>query len=227
MQSLEKFYKYKSDKKIAKEIAKKEKQIENRKLSFQKRHQELVENYKVGLSAKFERKLRSIEIKKQRELANLIRKSLNKKPLKPKPEKVDKIKNMAYTEIQKYAKLIVADKDGYIITVDTNERLKRNDKSVQAWHWRPKHNYPQLAFELDNIHPIKKWTNKRQADMLGYEWEQKFIAKIWFARYQELASIADNKELKWQVRDRQYYVELYEKYRDLNIQLLVKLKDGI
>jgi len=225
MDSLSKFYKYKNDKKIAKEIAKKEKQLESRKLSFQKRQQELIENYKVGLSAKFERKLRSIELRKQRELGSFIRKSLGRKPLKQKMPSMDKIKNKAHSAVQKYAKLSRADKDGYIITVDTMERLKRNDKSVQAGHHRPKKNYPHMAFVVDNIYPIKKWTNKRQADMIGYERKDNLMALIGADVYQLLENRANDKVLKNTLRDHNYYQQMYDKYNTLCLDILHKL-DG-
>ena len=165
MDSLSKFYKYKNDKKIAKEIAKKERQLESRKLSFQKRQQELIENYKVGLSAKFERKLRSIELRKQRELVSFIRKSLGRKPLKQKMPSVAKIKNKAHSAVQKYAKLSKMDAEGYVTLMDTGERVKRNDPKVNAGHLYGKKNYPHLAFCLDNIRPISRRTNKKQGDM--------------------------------------------------------------
>ena len=225
MDSLSKFYKYKNDKKIAKEIAKKERQLESRKLSFQKRQQELIENYKVGLSAKFERKLRSIELRKQRELVSFIRKSLGRKPLKQKMPSVAKIKNKAHSAVQKYAKLSKMDAEGYVTLMDTGERVKRNDPKVNAGHLYGKKNYPHLAFCLDNIRPISRRTNKKQGDMYWYEWEKAVEAKIWSEAWLDLYMKAENKQKKALVRDHNYYQGMYETYNAWNLEILHKLDD--
>lgn len=223
MDTLEKYDKYKSDKKLAKIIDKAKKSIEKRQLSLERAKLEKLQKIKVVLSTKNDRKLTKYANTKQRRLDNQIRLVKWKKPLKQKLPSVAKIKNKAHSEVQKHAKLSVCDKDWYVILVDTGERLKRNDKRVQAGHWYPKKNYPHLAFDLMNIHPIKSWTNKRQGDQLGHEWREQFIAKIWNNKFIILESLANNASLKNQIRQHQYYQTMYETYKKLNDDLLSKL----
>lgn len=172
-----------------------------------------------------EKKLSKFVRKKDRRLNQKIRTELGKKPLKQKMPSITKIRNKAHSAVQKYAKLSKMDADGYVITVDTKERLKRNDPKVQAGHHRPKQKYPHMAFDIDNIYPITAWNNKRQGDMIGYERKDNLIALIGQAKYDMLESKANNKSLKNQVRQHQYYQTMYETYNNLNLQLLAKL-DG-
>jgi len=223
MDTLEKYDKYKSDKKLAKIIDKAKKSIEKRQLSLERAKLEKLQKIKVALSTKNDRKLTKYTNTKQRRLDNQIRLVKWKKPLKQKMPSVAKIKNKAHSEVQKYAKLSVCDAEWYVILVDTGERLKWNDKRVQAGHRYPKKNYPHLAFDLANIHPIKSWTNKRQGDQLWYEWEAQFVTKIGGKKFVILESLANNSSLKNQIRQHQYYQTMYETYKKLNDDLLSKL----
>jgi len=225
MDSLQKYEKYRSDKKLAKLIAKSEKDIEKHRTSLEQKRIERIQSAKDRANTIVEKKLLKYVRKKDRWLNEKIRKELGRKPLKQKMPSMDKIKNKAHSAVQKYAKLSRADKDGYIITVDTMEKLKRNDKSVQAGHHRPKKNYPHMAFVVDNIYPIKKWTNKRQADMIGYERKDNLMALIGENVYQLLENRANDKVLKNTLRDHNYYQQMYDKYNTLCLDILHKL-DG-
>lgn len=225
MDSLSKYDRYRSDKKLAKLIAKSEKDIEKRRTSLEQKKIERIQSAKDRATTVADRKLMKYVRKKDRRLNEKIRKELGRKPLKQKMPSMAKIKNKAHSAVQKYAKLSKADKDGYVLTVDTKERLKRNDPKVQAGHHRPKQKYQHMAFDIDNIYPITAWNNKRQGDMIGYERKDNLIALIGQDLYDRLESKANNKSLKNQVRQHQYYQTMYDMYNNLNLQLLAKL-DG-
>jgi hypothetical protein len=223
MDSLQKYEKYKNDKKLAKIIAKTEKDIEKHRLSLSEKAMQRIQSAKDRAKSIQDKKLSKYVRKKDRWLNQKIRSELGRKPLKQKMPDLGKIKNKAHSAVQKYAKLSKADKDGYVLTVDTKERLKRNDPKVQAGHHRPKQKYPHMAFDIDNIYPITAWNNKRQGDMIGYERKDNLIALIGQDLYDRLESKANNKSLKNQVRQHQYYQTMYETYNNLNLQLLEKL----
>ena len=84
MDTLEKYDKYKSDKKLAKIIDKAKKSIEKRQLSLERAKLEKLQKIKVALSTKNDRKLTKYTNTKQRRLDNQIRLVKWKKPLKQK-----------------------------------------------------------------------------------------------------------------------------------------------
>ena len=138
---------------------------------------------------------------------------------------VAKIKNKAHSAVQKYAKLSKMDADGYVTLMDTGERVKRNDPKVNAGHLYGKKNYPHLAFCLDNIRPISRWTNKKQGDMYWYEWADNVEAKIGAEKFYIMQKIADDKIHKFIIYDHAYYQKQYEYYNWLCLDILHKL-DG-
>ncbi len=165
MDSLSKYDRYRSDKKLAKIIAKTEKDIEKRRLSLEQKALQRIQSAKDRAKYTQEKKLSKYVKKKDRRLNQKIRAELGRKPLKQKMPSMAKIKNKAHSAVQKYAKLSKMDAEGYVTLMDTGERVKRNDPKVNAGHLYGKKNYPHLTFCLDNIRPISRWTNKKQGDM--------------------------------------------------------------
>lgn len=223
IETLQAYKRYKDDKKVQNLLAKKQAELKKRQLSLEAKKQEAIEKAKEAISIRYEKQLAKIAKSKQRELNKQIRKVVNLKPNKPKKKSDAKMKQNAYQEFQKYSKLSRMDKDGYVILVDTGERVYWRD--CDWWHYRPKHNYPQLAFELDNVRPISKWTNKMQGDNVGIRWYDGMYDMVWAERYQELSSIADDKREKNRCvkRDRNFYNDIYQDYKQRNTALLAKL----
>jgi hypothetical protein len=98
--------------------------------------------------------------------------------------------------------------------VDKGTRVHRSE-SV-AGHRRPKHNNPQLIFELDNLRPISNETNYNQLDRPGITRQDQFINQIWKQRFDELKAIAEDKSKKNELRDKQYYLNIYDASKRLN-----------
>jgi len=225
MDSLSKYNKYKEDKRLAKLIAKSEKDIEKHRISLEQKRLERIQSAKDRATTITEKKLLKYVRKKDRWLNEKIRKELGRKPLKQKMPSVAKIKNKAHSAVQKYAKLSKMDKDGYVTLMDTGERVKRNDPKVNAGHLYGKKNYPHLAFCLDNIRPISRWTNKKQWDMYWYEWADNVEAKIGAEKFYIMQKIADDKIHKFIIYDHAYYQKQYEYYNGLCLEILHKLDD--
>lgn len=123
----------------------------------------------------------------------------------------DTIKTKAIEEFQKRSKLSRTNSLWQVYLVDKGTRVHRSE-SVAGHRW-PKHNNPQLIFELDNLWPITNETNYNQLDAPGYIRQEQFIKKIWQERFDELKSIAESKEDKWVIRDKQFYQIIYETAR--------------
>lgn len=225
MDSLSKYNKYKEDKRLAKLINKTHSDIEKRRTSLEQKRLERIQSAKDRATTIAQKKLSKYVRKKDRWLNEKIRKELGRKPLKQKMPSVEKIKNKAHSAVQKYAKLSKMDAEWYVTLMDTGERVKRNDPVVNAGHLYWKKNYPHLAFDLDNIRPIKKRTNKKQGDMYWYEWADNVENHIWPERWLALYMKAENKQSKNLIRDHAYYQKQYEYYNGLCLEILHKL-DG-
>ena len=225
MDSLSKYNKYKEDKRLKKLIEKSEKDIEKRRTSLEQKRIERIQSAKDRATTIAQKKLSKYVRKKDRWLNEKIRKELGRKPLKQKMPSVDKIRNKAHSAVQKYAKLSKMDAEWYVILMDTGERVKRNDPVVNAGHLYGKKNYQHLAFDLDNIRPIKKRTNKKQGDMYWYEWADNVERHIWPERWHILTMNAKSKVWKFVVLDHAYYQKQYEYYNWLCLEILHKL-DG-
>lgn len=225
MNSLEKYNKYKEDKRLAKLINKTHSDIEKHRTSLEQKRLERIQSAKDRATTIAQKKLSKYVRKKDRWLNEKIRKELGRKPLKQKMPSVDKIKNKAHSAVQKYAKLSKMDAEWYVTLMDTGERVKRNDPKVNAGHLYGKKNYPHIAFDLDNIRPISRWTNKKQGDMYWYEWADNVERHIWPERWLDLTMKAENKQKKALVRDHNYYQGMYETYNAWNLEILHKL-DG-
>ena len=119
MQSLEKYNKYKEDKRLAKRIYKTHSDIEKRRTSLEQKRLERIQSAKDRATTIAQKKLSKYVRKKDRWLNEKIRKELGRKPLKQKMPSVEKIKNKAHSAVQKYAKLSKMDKDGYVTLMDT------------------------------------------------------------------------------------------------------------
>jgi len=77
----------------------------------------------------------------------------------------------------------------------------------------PQHNYPHLAFLLDNIRPISANCNRQQLDTVA-NWIDK--TPLTTEEKAQLAEKAHDNGLKGELRNSQYYQGMYEKFKALN-----------
>jgi len=77
-----------------------------------------------------------------------------------------------------------------------------------------------MAFNLDNIRPISSYGNKKQLDSIA-DW----IDKVPLPDFVKdtLKEQSTNQLAKNQIRDTQFYTEVYEKYRKLNEEEKLRL----
>lgn len=151
------------------------------------------------------------------ELHNLTAKRKRKIP---EDKTVGKVKTKALAEIQKYAKLSRAfrtDKWIMIVVYDTMNQVPL-DWNVNGGHVYSQKNYPQLAFEEQNIWPITKRWNKKQLDTTA-EWKKNLPLNT--QNYLEERS--KDKSGKNELRDRAFYEEIIAKYKKLNENELLRL----
>jgi len=80
-----------------------------------------------------------------------------------------------------------------------------------------------MAFNLDNIRPISSYGNKKQLDSIA-DW----IDKVPLPDFVKdtLKEQSTNQLAKNQIRDTQFYTEVYEKYRKLNDEEKLRLGEN-
>lgn len=224
MKALEKYQKFLSDKKVQKQIEKAHKKIEKHQFSIEQKKTVALQKSKEDIMSKYEKQHARFLSKANRELEKQIRKAIWRNPLKKKERSM---KQKAFAEFQKYCRLVRCNPKTWLLTlIDTWETVKRNDKKVNAWHYYPKHNFPHFAFSLLNCRPISRQCNRMQGDNVGLRRRPQLLAVIWTNRLAELESEAENKLLKNEIRDNNYYQQQYDKYHTLNKSLLLKLVDN-
>lgn len=224
MTTLETNKKYKEQQKILKQQElldeKLNKRIENEKLKYDKlktlRVSQVISQYDKKLEKSISKCKRIYKNKKID-----TRKKILWKPVKFRWPTDAKIKQRAFNMFQSYCRISRADSKLKVVLMDTGQ--KKWYQWCDGWHFYPKHNYPQLAFEVDNCRPISKRMNKRQWDMIWYEWADRLIQEIWILRYNELEKIANDSLLKNIVRDRNYYQKQLDKFTLLKEKHLERL----
>lgn len=182
--------------------------LQKLKEAQEKKKTKMLENYAEKLEKKIERQT---AIK-----SNKILKKLKGKEIKPS---ITKIKQKAYTECQLYAKLIRADKDWMVKLADTWQ-MCHYSKCV-AWHIYSKHNNPHMAFFITNIRPITSETNRIQWTSPWIYWAVNVLNPY---NLQQLKDLSEDKILKNQLRNSNYYQEKYEYYKWENEKLLKRFK---
>lgn len=127
----------------------------------QKQSDKIKEQYKKKLDRRYNKRLRTIEQKakdKQR-----IEKAIKKgKPIekKDKTKTLSRYKNEAFSIFQLYIRISKSNNKGFVVLLDNKNTVYYTE--CDAGHFYPKSNYPQLAFVVDNVFPISKYTNKAQ-----------------------------------------------------------------
>lgn len=221
--------KYKSDQRLQKEKEKREKTIEKARIRQQEKIRLAIEKSKNNIItrnekqlARFEKKQWTQAEKKAREILGLKQ---TKKTTKKTSDSVTYWKDKALTEFQKRARLarsrsVYPSSDPVVITRDTMQEKPRN-KKVNGWHIFSKHNYPHIAFELNNCRPITSQGNRMQGDQIGSRRPNAIDQED----FDKLKALADDKELKRQFQSmnneqkKEYYKSKYEEYKQKNDEL--------
>lgn len=169
---------------------------------------------------KLERRLRKINrIYKERQ-TNLIKQKVYHKVV-VKKENIRKIKQEAFKQVQKYAKLSRLLEWWMLLQVDTWNIVPL--KKCQWWHIYWKKNFPHMAFKELNIRPISSRCNKAQGDMVAW-----WIEKTWMTKKQikRLKNLSEDREAKNRVLCWDFYREQYAKYKKLNDKIEQRLLDN-
>lgn len=214
MKTIDQNKKYKEKQRIEKSKKKLEEKLQKRLESEKLKYDALKANNIAKITSRYDKKL---ELRLKKIAREYDRKRINeKKKIQGKEVKKKEPKNMkskALAEIQKYAKLSRAylDWDKIMIYLYDKKITVELDKKVNWWHCYPQRNYPQLAFEVNNIRPISARWNKTQADNIAF-W------KINLPRAVEITldEIAKKKILKNQIMDHRFYQDIIDKYKKLN-----------
>ena len=210
MDSIETNKKWILQKKIEKIEKDKQKKIEKHKVVLEQKKALALEKLQSDISLSYQKKLAKFQKQQQKQAKDKI-KVLKWKTVVKKDHSLARYKKMAEAEFQKYARLLRADLDGYVTCMDTGERRLWN-KKVDGWHYYAKSTYPQLAFNIMNVYPITKYWNKKQGQSTWIDRVIQPDALIlsW------LKDIAENKLLKNQLRDKEYYKNIYLEYKEIN-----------
>lgn len=206
-----KYKKYKSDKKVAKEIDKAQKKIEKHRLSIEAKKITALQKLKDDINAKYEKQHARFVSRSNKQLEKVVRRAIWRKPLKKKEKSM---KQKAFAEFQLYARISRAYSRWYVTMVDNLKRVHYTE--CQWWHFYPKPNYPHIAFNPLNCRPISRQCNRMQGDNIGDRWRDNLVLLIGKMPMLELDSLARDKDLKSRVLDNTYYREQYELYKAKN-----------
>jgi len=210
--SIEKYKKYKSDKKVQKEI-------EKHQLSIEAKRTRALQKCKDDIMSKYEKQQARFNSRANRQLEKKIRQVIWRKPLK---KKEPSMKQKAFREFQLLMRLVNADDDGHVTLVDTGQRVHYT--KCDAGHYYPKKNYPHLAFEGINCYPISKNTNKLQGDNVGIRWREQLLNRIGQEEMDKLDALANDQKAKSEVLDNNYYRKMYDWFKVGVAHYLNKLK---
>jgi len=228
--SLSIFSKYKDDKRIQKEIIKRQETIEKARNRWSEKVQKEIEKSKNDILARNEKQLARFEkkqrIQAEKKTRDIVWLKQTKKTIKRTSDSVKYWRSKAYREFQLYARLIRVN-SRWMCKLWCNPSYSRTTwyehrEKTQWWHIYSKHNYPHLAFYLPNCRPILARENKRQWDSIA-DRQDSVLSK------QEQEWLADmaydaTPEQKKQYQTKEYYQEQYEKYKALNVELLMRVK---
>lgn len=161
---------------------------------------ELIERKKQRTTSK---RLKNEEIKYKSAIKSLKTGEIE---IKKKPTTLAQARNKAYSRFQKRKRLNLADRHWMIYTMDTKKYVRRNQKGIVSWHYRSKHNHPNIWFESMNVRPISTQTNRMQWDQPWYYRKDNLINHIWQEKFDELEALSkltDNI-----IRDRKYWEDM-------------------
>ena len=169
---------------------------------------------------KLERRLRKINNKYKERQTKMIKLKIYHKVVEKK-ENIKKIKQKAFEEVQRYAKLSRLLEWWMLLQVDTWKILPW--KKSQWWHIYWKKNFPHMAFKLLNIRPISQRCNKIQGDTIATR-----IEKTWMTKKQikRLKDMSEDKEAKNKILDWDYYRMQHSRFKELNDKILDSLIDN-
>lgn len=211
LQSIEKYKKYLSDKKVQKAIAKAQEKIEKHQLSIERKKTLALQKIKDDINAKYEKQHARFLRKSNEQLEKVIRRSIKLKPLKKKELSM---KQKAFKEFQLYCRISRANSRWYVTMVDNLKDVHYTE--CQWWHFYPKHNYPHIAFNQLNCRPISRQCNRMQGDNVWERWRDNLVLITGKMPVLGLDELASDKDAKNQIFHNTYYREQYEYYKARN-----------
>lgn len=209
--------KYKQDRLIKREEEKRLKLIEKRKVSLERKKQLAIEKAKSSIWSKYKKQLARFEKQQRKRLEKKTREILWQRALK-RNEEIETIAHMkkrVFKNFQRCIRFDSKDINQMVVPVDKPYE-KFSWKSVDAGHFFSKHNNPHLIFDVDNVRPQTKWSNKMQLDWDG-TWWQELLKRAGKVRYDKLMKKQANKKLKFDtlklMENRWYWEKLDEKWK--------------
>ena len=196
-------------------ISKYNTKIQQKKLVLDRKYAKMMSNRKEKLDTRKEREMSRFESKMKKKMDIELHNLTAKRPKKMPVDKwFKKDKQQAFAEFQLYCKLVRAENIGWKImcfAIDTQRRL--GIKKVQWGHIFSKHNYPQLAFYVNNCRPITPMANKLQWDQ-DAGWIGKVPLPVREIEY--MKHIKEQWDWKFEVRTKKFYQEKREIYKKFN-----------
>lgn len=211
LDAIEKYKKYKSDKKVQKAITKAQEKIARHQLSIERKKILALQKSQDDVNIKYEKQRARFLRRSNEQLEKVIRRYINVKPLKKREVSM---KQKAFKEFQLYCRISRADDRWYITMVDNLKKVHYTE--CQWGHFYPKHNYPHIAFSAINCRPISRQCNKMQWDNVGERWRDNLVLMIGKMPVIELDELAGDKDAKNQIFHNTYYREQYEFYKAKN-----------
>ena len=125
--------------------------------------------------------------------------------VKPTTQTLSAVKKEAFAIFQLYIRISKSNNRGFVVLLDNKNTVYYTE--CDAGHFFPKSNYPQLAFVVDNVFPISKYTNKAQWDNVGIRRKDSILQQLGEYRYNKLEALATDAAAKAQIRKKEYYRE--------------------
>jgi len=211
MNSLEQSKKNKAKQKIQKIADKLQEKLNKQAVSLRLKYEALrdlkVEEITKQYDKKLEKQLKKTIRKYEDKMIKEKKLILWQKP-KAKKEKIWKVKLLAYKLYQYVRKLSLADKDWMVMLADKKTKCHRSE--CVAGHIYSKSWNGHMAFIDMNVRPITSETNRIQGTSPWIYWALNVL------NYKELDYLkwmSENKELKNEIRDTNYYNEMIDKYK--------------
>lgn len=129
----------------------------------QKKYAEIDDLLNKKMFRRFKRREKNYDIQTKKLVKQAEAKLQGKKiavTVKPTTQTLSAVKKEAFAIFQLYIRISKSNNKGFVVLLDNKNTVYYTE--CDAGHFYPKSNYPQLAFTVDNVFPISKYTNKAQ-----------------------------------------------------------------
>jgi len=215
MESIEKNKLYKIEKKAQKQKDIINKKIQKHKLVIEAKKKLAIQKYTSSINNKLGKKLAKFKKKQQENLEkflkNIEREKKGKKKLeyKKKDKTLARYRKYSASEFQRCIRFNAKDGNWYVKTIDWKIR---HWKKCDAWHIFSKSKYSHMIFIKNNCYPQSKQSNKELWTTDWLIFKEEVIKRIWKSERNKLVKLADDKQLKNEIRNKWYWKEKYEKW---------------